>query len=158
MKLIAYKQNEEEREFTMTVKMTEEEWKDFDPRAFEVMGIIERYELDTYAEPEKIQEIIYDHFKLTDSMKKKMPNAKEVGRIARFVEIRRICYYFMREFTPLSYPSMGKLYGQDHATVMHHKKKIDGWVEVDPQYRDNMREIRLKIANKLKLKLNDKNS
>jgi len=147
MRVTEYSENEEKREFTMTVKMDSHEWKHFDVRAFDVIGFHDKAKANV--NPRLIQDIIYTHFQLSDGMIEKMADAREVGRIARFVSIRRYCYYFIRTYTNLPYEDIGELYGQDHATVMYHYKNVKGWLKLDPTVMREVEEIREKIVNRI---------
>jgi len=147
MRVTKYSENEEQMEFTMTVKMDKHEWKHFDVRAFDVVGFHDKAKASV--NPKLVQEIIYSYFNLSDKMVESMKDAKEVGRIARFVNIRRYCYYFIRTYTKLTYEEIGELYGQDHATVMHHYKKVKGWLEVDSSIMREVEEMREEIINRI---------
>jgi len=147
MRVTKYSENEANMEFTMTVRMDAHEWKHFDVRAFDVIGFHDKARANV--NPRLLQEIIYTHFDLNDTLIARMKDAKQVGRIHRFVNIRRYCYYFIRTYTNLPYEEIGELYGQDHATVMHHYKKVRGWLEVDATVMREVEEIREKIIARI---------
>lgn len=147
MRLINYLENEKKREFTLTVKLDEHEWKKFDVRAFDIIGFHDKAK--SSVNPRLIQNLIYEYFKLPDSLIAKMYDAKQLGRIARLVNIRRYCYYFIRTYTDLPFEEIGALYGQDHATVMHHVKKVADWLEVDATVMNEVEEIRELIIERV---------
>ena len=147
MRVVNYIENEDKMEFTMTVRMTSQEWKKFDVRTFDVITFHDKAK--SKVNPKLIQNIVYQHYGLPSSVIDRMEDANDMGRVKRLVDIRRYCYYFIRTYTNLSFSEIGDLYGQDHATVMHHVKKVTDWLEVDSSIMNEVEEIRIKIIERL---------
>lgn len=147
MRVVNYTENEEKMEFTMTVRLDSHEWRKFDVRTFDVIGFHDKAK--SSINPKLIQDIIYKHFGLSDDIIERMHNARKMGRIRRLVDIRRYCYYFIRQYTDLPFEDIGALYGQDHATVMHHVIKVVNWLDVDSGVMREVEEIRKKIIERV---------
>lgn len=147
MRVVNYIEDNEKMEFTLTVRMDKHEWNKFDVRTFDVISFHDKAKSNV--NPKLIQNIIYQHFGLNDTLIEKMHDAKNLGRIRRLVDIRRYCYYFIRTYTNLPYEEIGALYHQDHATVMHHFKKVTEWLDVDSSVMNEVEEIRMKIIERL---------
>jgi len=147
MRVVNYTENDKKMEFTLTVRMDKHEWSKFDVRTFDVISFHDKAK--SSVNPKLIQNIIYQHFGLNDTLIEKMHDARKLGRIRRLVDIRRYCYYFIRTYTNLPYEEIGALYDQDHATVMHHVKKVTGWLEVDSSVMNEVEEIREKIIERV---------
>ena len=54
---------------------------------------------------------------------------------------RHICIYLIREVTEMSLPNIGKLFGRDHATVMHSINKIEHRILNDSVLDFELKEI-----------------
>jgi chromosomal replication initiation ATPase DnaA len=147
MRVIGYTENAPEREFTLTVKLDIHEWAKFDIRTFDVISFHDKAK--SALNPRLIQNLIYGHYELSDSLIERMSNANEMGRVRRLVDIRRYCYYFIRTYTTLSFEEIGALYGQDHSTVMHHYKKVTQWLDVDASVMKDVEDIRKLIVERI---------
>lgn len=147
MRVVNYLENDEKMEFTMTVKMDKHEWERFDVRTFDVISFHDKAKQSV--NPKLIQNLIYGHFNLSDSIIAKMANANDMGRVRKLVDIRRYCYYFIRTYTNLPFEDIGALYGQDHSTVMHHYRKVCQWLEVDSVIMFEVEQMRKLIIERL---------
>jgi len=128
MRITSYSENGLRKQINMTIQMSAREFEEFNLQNFEPLDIIKA--VKSKYNPQAIQELIYEYFELSMSLQEKMRNAKEMGRAARLVYIRRLCYYFIRRYTDLPLRVIGELYGQDHATVMHHIRYVDDILEI----------------------------
>ncbi|MFQ5351903.1 MAG: chromosomal replication initiator protein DnaA [Candidatus Binatia bacterium] len=54
---------------------------------------------------------------------------------------RQVAMYLCRDFTDLSLPALGKIFGRDHSTVHHAVNKIRGLVQTDRHVLDVVNEI-----------------
>jgi len=147
MRIVNYAENTIDKEFTMTVKLDDHEWRNFDVRTFDVINFHDK--MKTSVNPKLIQNIIYGYYNLSDSIIDRMADANDMGRIKRLVDIRRYCYYFIRTYTTLSFEEIGALYDQDHSTVMHHFKKVKQWLDVDSTVVREVEEIRNLIIDRV---------
>ena len=122
MRVISFKEDVDLRQVTFTIQLDHQEHHNFDVREFNPIDIVRT--IKGGCNPKAIQEIIYDYFKLPQALQDKMKDAKECGRFGHLVKVRRLCYYFIRTYTEMTLEKIGDLYGQDHATVIHHCKYV----------------------------------
>lgn len=52
------------------------------------------------------------------------------GKFAKVVEIRRACMYQLRKHTDLSFPSIGKIFGFTHASVIHNVRTFQNLLDI----------------------------
>lgn len=65
------------------------------------------------------------------------------------VRPRQVAMYFAKEMTPRSLPEIGRQFGgKDHTTVLHAVRKIKYLVETEPETRDEIELIELKIRGR----------
>ena len=74
-------------------------------------------------------------------------DAKGIDRDTDLITARREYCYFACRLTKKSLSKIGAEINKDHATVLHHKKKIEGWLDI-PAY--NLKEKLEIIEGKLK--------
>lgn len=66
---------------------------------------------------------------------------------------RQIAYYLSRQFTPLSYPQIGRKFGnRDHATIIHGVKRVEQLMPFDRELENDVQCIRDDINTMLKAK------
>ena len=59
---------------------------------------------------------------------------------------RQVAMYLIREITSLSYPDIGKHFGnRDHTTVMHAVNKVDSQMKQQDDFRSVIKDIRNNI-------------
>jgi len=69
------------------------------------------------------------------------------SRTKDIVIARQAAMYLTKELTDLSYPSIGKAFGdRDHTTVIHSCKKIEEKLQQEPEYRSTLNHISSKIV------------
>lgn len=108
-------------------------------------------ELLVEAEEEKtihnIKMIVYEHFNLSE-----LEGDEEI-RKREIVQARQIAMAMCLEFKEpdWSLEKIGREIGnKDHATVLHAKKKVEGYCEIERDYNHNIQLIRGKIIMKLR--------
>jgi len=56
------------------------------------------------------------------------------------VDARIIYSVLSSRYTKASTTMIGSMMNRDHSTVLHHRKKAEEFIEVDPQFRSNLNE------------------
>ena len=85
---------------------------------------------------------------------------RESGKLLKtgdLVDVRRLCYYFMRQYSDASLKDIGGCFNQGHSNVLYHLSCIDAWKETDMNLVSQMQSIENKIKNELKIKIEDEN-
>lgn len=59
-----------------------------------------------------------------------LESVKGRGRYMEIVEARHVSQYLMYN-KGFSYPQIARFFGQDHTTVMHSRKKIQGFIDTN---------------------------
>ncbi|MCQ1531683.1 chromosomal replication initiator protein DnaA [Lutispora saccharofermentans] len=72
-------------------------------------------------------------------------NAKK--RTRSIVYPRQIAMYLCREMTDLSLPKIGEEFGRDHTTIMHAYDKISSDMNIDPELKNIINDLKSKIEN-----------
>ncbi|MFZ5353897.1 MAG: chromosomal replication initiator protein DnaA [Bacillota bacterium] len=92
--------------------------------------------------PNVIKEIVgnYYNLKIEDF------NAKKRNKSIAYP--RQIAMFLCRELTDLSLPKIGEEFGRDHTTIMHAHEKISSDLNIDPNLKSIIEEIKNKIDNK----------
>ena len=73
---------------------------------------------------------------------------KGTSRKRPIVVARQVAMYVIRELTDLSYPAIGKAFGdKDHTTVMHSVEKIESLMSSDREIYNQVSEILTKIRS-----------
>ncbi|MEA4963265.1 helix-turn-helix domain-containing protein, partial [Lutispora sp.] len=72
-------------------------------------------------------------------------NAKK--RTRSIVYPRQIAMYLCREMTDLSLPKIGEEFGRDHTTIMHAYDKISSDMNIDPELKNIINDLKGKIEN-----------
>lgn len=93
--------------------------------------------------PERIRSIVANHYKI------KISDMDSPKRNAEITLPRQIAMYLCRETTDLSFPKIGKLFGNRHySTVIHAIEKIENDIKYDEELRDNIIAIKAKLQSK----------
>ena len=79
---------------------------------------------------------IADDVCLYISFKLNVEDIRKNTRLTEVVDARKIAYYILREKSHLSYPSIGKVFNKNHATVMHNLKSVKGLLEYDIIFKE----------------------
>ena len=75
-----------------------------------------------------------------------MFSARRARQIAR---PRQIAMYLSKNLTSLSYPEIGRKFGnRDHTTIMHAVKKIEDVIKLDPELSDDIQILKSMLADK----------
>ena len=90
-----------------------------------------------------IQKQVAVHFNIRIS---DMFSARRSRQIAR---PRQIAMYLSKNLTSLSYPEIGRKFGnRDHTTIMHAVKKIEDVIKLDPELSDDIQILKSMLADK----------
>ena len=69
----------------------------------------------------------------------------ENNRRGPVMESRRMIIYILRRKYKWTYQKIGRKLNKDHATIIHHFKKMDFWIKQDPFLKDEVDELIAKI-------------
>ncbi|HHT21259.1 MAG TPA: chromosomal replication initiator protein DnaA [Tissierellia bacterium] len=84
-----------------------------------------------------IRELICNYFDVTE---KELDSPKRTKRIAY---PRQVAMYLIREYTDLSLPKIGEIFGnRDHSTVVHACDKLTGEVENNPETKEMIDQLK----------------
>ena len=93
--------------------------------------------------PERIRSTVANHYKI------KIADMDSPKRNAEITLPRQIAMYLCRETTDLSFPKIGKLFGNRHySTVIHAIEKIENDLLYDDDLRENIEAIKAKLQSK----------
>ena len=91
---------------------------------------------------EEIKKKVAEHYGL------KVSDLESPNRTRSIVRPRQIAMYLGRLLTPRSYPEIGRRFGnRDHTTVMHAVETIQRLTSIDPQFAEEVEQLRLSIRN-----------
>lgn len=91
---------------------------------------------------EKIRDIVCEHFSLSVDAISTKSRKREV------VQARQIAMYLSKQLTKSSLTTIGNTIGQrDHATVLHACKIVTDLMDIDKNFRNNVREIEAKLKH-----------
>ena len=88
-------------------------------------------------------DIIKEHVSEYFNIKKEDFKAKK--RTRSIVFPRQIAMYLCREMTDLSLPKIGEEFSRDHTTIMHAHEKISSQLDIDPQLKSVIQELKENI-------------
>lgn len=98
------------------------------------------YSIDTRGAVEKIIQHVAQRYHVT---RMDLVSARRTGGVIR---PRHIAIYLAKILTPLSLPSIGRLFGKrDHTTILHAIRKMSWLVETAPGIRDEVERLRAEI-------------
>lgn len=69
----------------------------------------------------------------------------ERTRKREIVEARQLVYWYMIKLTKLSLEDIGRIYGYDHATVLHAKKTVNNLRNTNREYREKLEQVEAQI-------------
>lgn len=148
MKVIKYNENKHDLTVTIQLKVSEYEYSKFNIQRFDLSNLTQ-YTQD-YLSVEHIIAVVCKSFNIRTTSIKKM---KESGRLLKkgnLVDIRRLCYYFMREYTDLSLTEIASHFNQGHANVIYHLRCIDDWRTHDSELVKTIQKIDNRIKREIK--------
>ncbi len=73
------------------------------------------------------------------------------SRRKEHVHVRHVAMFMTSKLTKLGLAEIGRSYNRDHASVIHAKKKINGWLDYDVAFRQEMNEIEQLIIHRLSI-------
>lgn len=93
-----------------------------------IPGIKESYraEFVPVITPEKIIQVVCDHFGLNADHLKSSCRDKEL------VHARHVIFYFLRKHTSISLKNAGRIFNRDHTTVLHGLDKLSDIMDTEP--------------------------
>ena len=91
---------------------------------------------------ELIQEIVASHYKI------KTQDMKTSTRLRTIAFPRQVAMYLSRKLTTLSLPLVGKHFGgKDHTTIMYACQKIEGMLQKDPVFQQELESLERTISS-----------
>ena len=95
--------------------------------------------------------ILEEVLKVAEEKVKSVEDIKSKRRLREFVEARFISMYLYKEFTTMTFKSIGRDFGRDHTTVIHACKTIRNLMQTDQRVLAKVNEcIKNLISNNLK--------
>lgn len=67
------------------------------------------------------------------------------SRKRKYVKIRQIVSYFLKEYTALSLQDIGDIFDKDHATAIDSIKKVKNYIDTDKQFKVDIEALDKKI-------------
>ncbi len=93
--------------------------------------------------PERIRSVVANHYKI------KISDMDSPKRNAEITLPRQVAMYLCRETTDLSFPKIGKLFGNRHySTVIHAIDKIENDIKYDEELRESINVIKAKLTSR----------
>lgn len=90
---------------------------------------------------EEIQRVVARHFRVS------VADMVSARRTKAVVIPRQVAMYLAKTMTPRSLPEVGRRFGnRDHSTVLHAVRKIEGLIQKDQQFADDIATIKLLLA------------
>ena len=91
---------------------------------------------------EEIQRIVAEFYKI------RMTDIKSSSRAKPIVVPRQIAMYLIKKFLDKSLVEIGKSFGgKDHTTVINSLNKIEGLLQTDPQFKNDIDDLITQIHN-----------
>lgn len=117
MRIKEFKINEKTRTVSLELKLNSDEVQSFDITRFKRLsdigeGVEYKHDQDT---------VIRACFKVLDypaDMYGFVIDAKKSGRVAKVIEVRKLCMYQLRKHTDLTLVQIGKIFNLSHASVI----------------------------------------
>ena len=72
---------------------------------------------------------------VSDTIQRGMDITPCSDRKAKNIRFRQFVYYYCYKYGKMSYSELGRLTGFDHATVIHAIRKLEGYIEIEPDTR-----------------------
>jgi chromosomal replication initiator protein len=89
---------------------------------------------------EEIQRIVCEHLSVEEDSLRGKTRKRDV------VRARQIAMYFCKQRTDHSLKTIGLHFGgRDHSTVIHSNKRVDEQMEVNPEFKKTVEDLRRKI-------------
>ena len=76
---------------------------------------------------------------------------QEKTRRKNITKIRQVSMYLISEYSKLSLHNIGNAFNKNHATVIHAKKKINGYLEYDSVFNEEIAELETKLMVEVKI-------
>lgn len=150
MKVINYNENKHDSTVTIQLSLSEYEFSKFNIQRFDLNNLTQ-YAQD-YLSVEHIIAVVCKSFNIRPTSIKKMKTSGKLLKKGNLVDIRRLCYYFMRQYTDLSLTEIGDHFNQGHANVIYHLRCIDDWQTHDTELVKTIQRIDNRIKREIKNK------
>lgn len=62
-------------------------------------------------------------------------------RFRRIVTARQVFFYLLKKFTKLTLTGIGKEFNRDHTTIIHSIKTVNGFIQIDPDFKKDIENI-----------------
>jgi len=76
------------------------------------------------------------------------------SRLREYIMIRQFIWYFLREYTRMSYSELGRIFNKDHATCLYAVKTLAGYLEFDKKtiedYKNLFSIAEISLSNRIK--------
>lgn len=82
--------------------------------------------------PEKIINVVCDHYKLNAY------KLKSKSRVKEFTHARYVIFYFLRKFANMTLKSVGLLFNRDHTTVIHGLETLQDIIDTEPAIKSEI--------------------
>lgn len=100
--------------------------------------------LNARKEADKIIDIVLKYYQFS---KTDVDNTINKTRNSIVVECRVVISYFLLSLTKLTLQEIANIFGVDHSTVIHYKKKFEDWYETDKEFRQRVDKIKEELNN-----------
>jgi chromosomal replication initiation ATPase DnaA len=147
MRISKYLETESANQVNLQIQMTPAEFKKFNLQRFNLEDIIPMAQ--EYLESEIIIGIVCKHFGVSEFSIKKLRKSGKLLKQGHLVDVRRICYHFMKEYTRMTLQNIGDVFNQGHANVLYHLSCIETWKHTDGELSLALTIIENKIKSKI---------
>jgi len=148
MKAIRYAENTHDQTVTIQLKLSRSEFERFNIQKFNLENLT-KYAQD-FLSAEHIIAVVCKSFDIRTSSIKKMKISGKLLKKGSLVDVRRLCYFFMKEYTDLSLTEIGNHFNQGHANVIYHLRCIEDWSQTDAELIKTINRIDKKIKREIK--------
>lgn len=150
MRLSKYLENESAYQVNIQLQLTPSEFKKFNMQKFSLGDLLPMSQ--DFLEAELIITIVCKHFNISEFSIKKLRKSGRLLKQGHLVDVRRICYHFMKEYTRMTLQNIGDTFNQGHANVMYHLQCIESWKHTDGKLSIALQVIEKKIKSKIEQK------
>ena len=129
MKVLKYSVNRKTNKIGILVELSDEEMTDWNMASLNTPEKLQKI-IKSSTDYADVIEAVFKAFDMPIEMMDKVIDAKEVGRYAKLVEIRRACMANIRRYTDLTFASIASIFNVHHASVIHHCKSYHDLLEI----------------------------
>ena len=147
MRIAKYSENEDMLQINIQLSVSKTEFKKFNLQRIDLDEIVPMAQ--DFLDSETIIAIVCNYFNVSEFSIKKMRKSGKLLKQGHLVDVRRLCYHFMKTYTRMPLQSMGEVFNQGHSNVLYHLKCVDTWQHTDMELAGHLQ----KIENEINLKL-----